>query len=119
MRFRRSSRLRDSAGFRAVLRGGRRTTARHFLVYALANGLDCARLGLIVGARAERSAVRRNSFKRLVREAFRARQAELAGLDVVVQLRVGGSDRPVGRALLDELNGIFAILSKWRASSSD
>lgn len=119
MRFRRSSRLRDSAGFRAVLRGGRRTTGRHFLVYALVNGTDFPRLGLIVGARAERSAVRRNRFKRLVREAFRARQRELAGLDVVVQLRGGGGERPVGRALLDELNGIFTILSKWRASSSD
>lgn len=119
MRFRRSSRLRDSAGFRAVLRGGRRTTAPHFQVYALANGLDVPRLGLIVGAKAERSAVRRNSFKRLVREAFRARQSELAGLDVVVQLRGGGGNRPAGRALLDELNGIFAILSTWRASSSD
>lgn len=108
-------RLRDGAGFRLVLRRGRKTTARHFQVYALANGLGFPRLGLIVGAKAERSAVRRNRFKRLAREAFRGRQGELTGLDVVVQLRGGAGDRPAGRVLLDELNGIFAILSKWRA----
>jgi ribonuclease P protein component len=83
------------------------------------NGRGGARLGLIVASRVERRAVRRNYVKRLVREVFRGRQAELAGLDLVVQLRSSGGGRAAGRLLLEELKGLFAILVQWRASSSD
>ena len=46
-----------------------------------------SRFGLIVAGKIERLAVRRNRLKRILREVFRARQQELAGLDVVVRLR--------------------------------
>jgi ribonuclease P protein component len=44
-------------------------------------------LGLIVARKIERLAVNRNRIKRKLREAFRAQQGELAGLDLVVRLR--------------------------------
>ncbi|HEX6829797.1 MAG TPA: ribonuclease P protein component [Burkholderiales bacterium] len=117
--FGRAARLLASQDFRAVLRGGRRLTTRYFQVYAMLNGRDCARLGLIVGSRAERRAVRRNWIKRRVREVFRGQRGELGSLDVVVQLRGGGGGRVASLVLIEELNGVFGILKKWRASSLD
>jgi len=53
-----------------------------------------SRLGLIVAGKIERLAVRRNRVKRILREVFRARQQEWAGLDMVVRLRcrIGPND---------------------------
>ena len=41
----------------------------------------------MVAGKIERLAVNRNRVKRLLREAFRARQGDLTGLDFVVRLR--------------------------------
>jgi ribonuclease P protein component len=73
--------------------------------------LGQARLGLIVGRRAEPKAVGRNYIKRIVRETFRLHQEQIGGEDVVVQLRGGapGRGRP-GRILIEELRGLFVAL---------
>jgi ribonuclease P protein component len=54
---------------------------------AAPNGLDYPRLGLIVPKKIIAKAVGRNRIKRLIREAFRLNQSELAGLDVVARIR--------------------------------
>ena len=54
---------------------------------AAPNGLDYARLGLIVPKRIIATAVGRNRVKRLLRENFRMRQDALAGLDIIAQLK--------------------------------
>ncbi len=51
------------------------------------NGLNYARLGLIIPKKIVATAVGRNRVKRLLREGFRLHQAELAGLDVVARLK--------------------------------
>ena len=56
-------------------------------VLAAPNGQDHARLGLIVPKKIIATAVGRNRIKRLLREAFRLNQAELAGLDVIARLK--------------------------------
>lgn len=78
-------RMRLSDEFSAVL--GRRQTMRggHVVMYYAPNGRVVARLGLIVGRKADRRAVGRNLFKRIVREAFRAVRMELPPFDVVMR----------------------------------
>jgi ribonuclease P protein component len=54
---------------------------------AAPNGLDYARLGMIVPKKILPTAVARNRVKRLIREVFRLNQSELAGLDVVARIK--------------------------------
>jgi len=54
---------------------------------AAPNGLDYARLGMIVPKKILATAVARNRVKRLIREAFRLNQSELKGLDVVARIK--------------------------------
>jgi len=56
---------------------------------ARANGLAHARLGIAAPKRQLKRAVDRNRIKRIIRESFRRRQAQLRGLDVVVLVRHG------------------------------
>ena len=57
------------------------------MLLARANLLSEARLGLVVGRRRVRLAVRRNLIKRQARETFRHRQQALSGLDIIVLVR--------------------------------
>ena len=45
-----------------------------------------ARLGLVVGKKGNRTAVRRNRIKRLIRDTFRRKSIDLGGYDIVVQV---------------------------------
>jgi ribonuclease P protein component len=62
------------------------------MVIARPNGLAHARLGLAVGVRAVGSAANRNRVKRVVREAFRLRRAELPAVDLVVNARAAAGE---------------------------
>lgn len=69
--------------------------------------MHSARLGLVVGKRAVRRAHERNRIRRVLRESFRCRRAQLPAMDLVVQ--VTGNDvsnaavRASFEALLDGL----------------
>lgn len=62
-----------------------------------------ARLGLAVSRKVSKRAVARNRIKRIVRESFRSRRAELPALDVLVIARPAAADaaNPVLHADLD------------------
>ena len=61
------------------------------------------RLGVVVPKRGNKSAVRRNRIKRLVRETFRCRQSTLPNGDLVVQVMSAISDDDLRSALAELL----------------
>lgn len=65
---------------------GRKLHAGAYVVIALDNELGRPRLGVTVSTRVGNAAVR-NRVKRWVREAWRARSAELPSMDVVIIAR--------------------------------
>ncbi|REJ66173.1 MAG: ribonuclease P protein component [Planctomycetota bacterium] len=83
-RFPRAARLGSSSDFDRVYRRRRSAADDVLLVYGRANGRGHSRLGLSV-SRKVGSAVKRNRWKRLIREAFRTQADRLpSGYDWVV-----------------------------------
>ena len=67
----------------------------------------------MVAGKVERRAVNRNRVKRVLREAFRARQRDLTGLDIVVRLRIRVSDGKSGR-IAGEAERLMVQLQRCR-----
>jgi ribonuclease P protein component len=83
-RFRRCEHVRRGDDFRRAYRRRCSASDAQVIVYGCENNLDHCRLGLSVSKRYG-SAVARNRWKRLVREAFRACHAQLPpGIDLIV-----------------------------------
>ncbi len=71
--------------FERVYRTGSRARGARMTVAVCPNQLDRSRLGLSIGKRVWKSAVKRNRVRRVFREAFRLALPELpSGLDVVL-----------------------------------
>jgi ribonuclease P protein component len=69
---------------------------------AVANTMQHARLGLIVGKRGVAKAHQRNRIKRVIRDYFRQQQQELAALDIVIQV-MAEIDNAELRSLLEQI----------------
>lgn len=92
-RFPRSTRLTLNREFDAVFQARDSAAGTRLILYGLRNGRGHGRLGLSVGRRYG-SAVRRNRFKRLCREAFRLTQErQPAGWDWIILPNTGRGKR--------------------------
>ena len=89
--------------FRKALRG------IHFDMLHRPNSAATARLGVVIGKKFVRSAVKRNLVRRIVRESFRQLRPQLPARDLVVRVRsrVVVVDRG---AVRDELSVLFGRL---------
>ncbi len=116
--FPKAARLTKTDEFSSVfaLRPRRRTT--HFVLYVRANGQAQARLGIVVGKKFAPRAAERNLVKRMVRELFRSRQAQLAGRDVLLRLqskfpRAEFSSRvAIRKACHAEISGLLDVAAR-------
>lgn len=92
---RRGGRISRSGDFDRVYKQGRSRGGRCFVAYAFERpeeGGDSARLGITVGRKVG-SAVKRNSVKRCVREAFASISDSVPGdLDIVIVARAGAAE---------------------------
>ena len=74
-----------------------------FTVLCKANQAGTARLGLAISKKHCRRAAARNRIKRIIRESFRHRSAELEGLDIVV-MNAPNTERATNRELFASLD---------------
>lgn len=97
-----AARLHRPSEYVEVLKGRRIARGALFVLNASKNQHDAPsgqpRLGLIVSKRLAPKAVTRNTIKRVIREAFRHKQCQLAPRDYVFRLH-----SPVGSRTLSEL----------------
>jgi len=91
--FTKQSRLRKPAEYRHVFSNAIKLKADGFLLYMRENPYSRPRLGLITQKKNIANAVDRNRIKRLVRESFRANQADLKACDFVVKSHKGVADQ--------------------------
>jgi ribonuclease P protein component len=96
-----AARLRRRREFLAVQERGTRLYAGEVLVLVKGPGIDRARIGITVSSKVA-NAVGRNRVKRWVREAFRAVQADLPAVDLVVVARRGAPEMGLEGARRDE-----------------
>lgn len=110
LRFPRAARLLQGAEFKRTLQRRPAAAGSHLHLYVYANGSAHARLGMVVARRDMPRAVDRNRIRRILRETFRQRRAELGGRDLVVRLR-GRIDRPTMRLLGAEFGNLLQALA--------
>lgn len=94
-------------GFRRAIRG--QLLMLHYLPREEASADP--RLGLVVGKKLLKAAVRRNLVKRLVREQFRQLRPSLPACDVIIRL-IAKPGRPDRKAIAAEAAGLFGRLSQ-------
>ena len=92
-----------------------RVSSTHFIALGKPNLLEFPRLAIMVAKRTERTAVRRNYMKRVLREYFRNRQVNLDTLDVVIRITKPFIKQDFAGINL-EIATIFTKLQKCRAS---
>ncbi len=83
--FGRDKRIRTSAEFVALMRGGTRRTLNGFTFFYSIRPAGPARLGILISRKHAPLATDRNRIKRCIREAFRQAQAGLGPMDLLVR----------------------------------
>ncbi len=106
--FRSAHRLHKTDEYSSVFAFRRALRGRFYILHYRPNGLDTARLGVVVAKKLAKHANTRNLVKRIARELFRRHREALPALDMVVRLQA-----PVAKATRAELNqDLLALLHK-------
>lgn len=101
----RENRLRSSAEFKAVYRGGRLYPGRLVMLYVFREGSG-KKAGIVVSRRIG-GAVKRNRVRRLIREAVRKHLPEIPeGIRMVLTARSGAAEAPF-EAVQAEVTGLL------------
>lgn len=79
-------RLRKTDEYSSVFAFRRALRGQYLMLHYRPNGVDGARLGVVVAKRLAKRANVRNLVKRIVREQFRRRRASLPPVDIVMRL---------------------------------
>lgn len=82
-KFSKNLRIRHQSAFDAVFKSRKRINGRFGALRFYHAKCDHARLGVIIGKRSVRLAVKRNQIRRVVREQFRHFQHQLGDFDLV------------------------------------
>ena len=86
--FKKNERLRRRSEFSALFQSGKRIHSEYLTVILSTNPSGMRRLGLVVGKKVGKAAVRRNRMKRLLREFFRLNKHRLpASQDILIVAR--------------------------------
>ena len=106
--FKKAERLRRRSEFSALFKSGKRIHSEYLTVILSTNTSDVRRLGLVVGKKVRKEAVRRNRMKRLLREFFRLNKHRLsASQDILIVARKDFSFMKY-RDLCSELEEVLA-----------
>ena len=97
--FRSAHRLHKTDEYSSVFAFRRALRGRFYMLHYRPNGLDTARLGVVVAKKLAKRANVRNLVKRIAREIFRRQRIELPAMDLVVRLNA-----PVAKATRAEIN---------------
>lgn len=105
-RLKKAERLCKKKDFDRIFKEGETRGNSIVSLRLLPNQLKYSRLGVAVGIKRVRSAVKRNRLKRLIREAFRLNKSRLPkGVDIVIVLR------KVDKVSLDEIsNSVLRLI---------
>lgn len=91
LRLQARNRLKNRYEFQVVFQSDLRVVSRYFVLYYSPNENEYFRLGVVVSKRSVKSAVRRNTIKRLVKEIVRPQSSSVAGFDLVILARQSAS----------------------------
>lgn len=106
--FRGAHRLHKTDEYSSVFAFRRALRGRFYMLHFRPNGLNTARLGVVVAKKLAKRANVRNLVKRIARETFRRHREALPAMDLVVRLHA-----PVATATRAELNlDLLALLQR-------
>ncbi len=88
-KFPKTRRLASAAEFKQVWNKAKRISDQYLILVNCKNNLGYPRLGLSLAKKNIRLAKDRNQLKRIARETFRLRQAQLENVDVIVVVKKG------------------------------
>lgn len=79
--------LKKKYEFNKVYRRGKYKSGKYITLYYLENGTNKNRIGIVISRKAQKSSVKRNRLKRLVKEIYRDIETMFSGYDIIFLFR--------------------------------